>query len=121
MVSPRDARKAWVRRYTRQAPDAPPFGSAQWLALPDGPAKIAAVVRAAEAWAMDGDDLQARLGAELDALRLADKRAEDDAWHARQAAHRAAYDGKSGTFRPSPQIAEEVAQEWAEWVGGDVA
>ncbi|GAA0986880.1 hypothetical protein GCM10009562_39500 [Nocardioides aquaticus] len=110
-----------MRHYTRQAPDAPAFGSAAWLALPDGPAKIAAVVRAAEAWAMDGDDLQARLRAELEAARLADKRAEDAAWQTQGASHRAAYDGKSGTFRPDPEIAREVEQDWLAWTRGEVA
>jgi len=44
----------------------PPYGSAAWLALPEGSAeKIASVVVAAEAWAVDGDDIPERMRRDL--------------------------------------------------------
>jgi hypothetical protein len=46
VVSPVERRKAWARRFIAAAPDAPLCGSEEWLALPEGPAKVAAVVKA---------------------------------------------------------------------------
>ena len=86
------------------------YGSPEWLALPDGPEKVAAVVRAAECWVLDGELTRDRLYAEQ-------KSAEDRAFVAAREAHRAAWDGRRGCFRPDPAIAAEVEQEWREWVG----
>jgi hypothetical protein len=52
------------------------------------PARIAAVVIAAEAWAGDGDDIEHRLSVELDSSRFAFKQAEDTEYQTRAAAHR---------------------------------
>jgi hypothetical protein len=86
-----DARKRWARRLmTAPGGPVPAYGTAEWLALPEGdPAKVAAVVRAAECWACDADDLEARLRLEVETMSLAHKRAEDDAYAARRDAHRA--------------------------------
>ena len=66
----------------------PPYGSPEWLALPEGsPARMAAVVRAAEAWAQ-GDNLEDHLRLEVDLSRHAFKADEDDEYQARAAAHR---------------------------------
>jgi hypothetical protein len=49
------ARRAWARVLIRRAPDPPVYGSPEWLALDDtDPAKVAAVVAAAECWAQEG-------------------------------------------------------------------
>jgi hypothetical protein len=67
----------------------PPVRSPDWLALPEGhPAKVAAVVRAAEAWASTGDDLTANLSIEVDRLRTEHKRLDDAGYVARADAHR---------------------------------
>ena len=83
------ARHRWARSFIRRCPDAPPYGSAAWLALPEGDAgKVAAVVRAAECWATDGDNLEANLRAEVEALSAAHKAADDTEYVARRDAHR---------------------------------
>lgn len=68
---------------------------------------MAAVVVAAEAWATDGDDLEGRLRAEIDAGREAAKRAEDAEYQARRDAHRAEYGdparyASAGSHRAGP-------------------
>jgi hypothetical protein len=68
-------RRRWAYRMIQQSPTPPPvYGSPEWLALPEGsPEKVAAVVRAAEAWARQGDDLEANLRLEVDLSRRAFK------------------------------------------------
>ena len=57
------------------------YGDEDWCRLPqDHPARIAAVVAAAECHAEDGDDIPRRLRAELDAVRQADELAEREAF-----------------------------------------
>ncbi|WP_017583876.1 hypothetical protein [Nocardiopsis valliformis] len=61
----RSYRREWARRLISRgnAPTAPPprYGSEEWCNLPDShPAKIAAVVLAAESWAWGNDVLAAR-------------------------------------------------------------
>ncbi len=84
------ARRRWAYRMIRRCPEPPPlYGSAAWLALPEGsPARVAAVVRAAEAWAQCGDELEAELRTELDLAWRAHKAAEDAEYQAQAAAHR---------------------------------
>ncbi len=84
------ARRRWAYSLIRRASSPVPFyGSAEWLQLPDGtPAKVAAVVVAAESWARELDDLPERLEHELDERRRAEKAAEDADYQARAAAHR---------------------------------
>lgn len=61
----RSYRREWARRLISRGntPGNPPprYGSAEWCALPEShPAKIAAVVLAAESWAWGNDVLAAR-------------------------------------------------------------
>jgi hypothetical protein len=52
------------------------------------PARIAAVVIAAECWAVDDDEPEGRLSNALETSRVAFKAAEDAEYQARAAAHR---------------------------------
>lgn len=83
------ARRAWAYGMVRKVPaPPPPYGSPEWLALPDGDVrKVVAVVIAAESWARDGDDLEERLRMEVEALSLAYKQREDADYAADVAAH----------------------------------
>ncbi len=85
------ARRRWAFRMVERCQTPPPsYGSAEWLKLPEGDyRKVAAVVIAAEAWAVDGDNLEERLHAELAIEREAFKRAEDADYAARRDEHRA--------------------------------
>jgi hypothetical protein len=78
----------------------PVYGDATWLSLPDGdPLKVAAVVVAAESWAVDGDDIPGHLGIEVAASYVAHKQAEDAAYAANAEAHRVAYETvRRGTY-----------------------
>lgn len=59
------------------------YGDDLWHRLPqDHPARIAAVVVAAECWAADGDDLPGRLRADLAAARQAEDTLEAEAFAA---------------------------------------
>ena len=100
MVSPAERRKEWSRPYIRTAPESPAYGTPEWLALPEGPEKIAAVVRAAECWATDGDELEERLRLQLETSRLAHKQAEDAEYLARRDAWHTEWGNRS--FRPHP-------------------
>ncbi len=84
-------RRRWADSLIRKAGKPPPsYGSPAWLALPEGsPAKVASVVVAAEAWALDGDDVEARLHRQLEDERRAFKDAEDADYQARAVEHRA--------------------------------
>jgi PHD/YefM family antitoxin component YafN of YafNO toxin-antitoxin module len=119
-VSPAEQRRAWAYAMISRCHKPPAkYGSAEWLALPDGPEKVAAVVLAAEAWAIDGDTLLERLEAEVLFEREAFKMTEDAAYLARAEAHRQEWTGAG--FRPDPTIAADIDREWREWVGGDAA
>ncbi len=86
------ARRAWAYRLISRVATPPPlYGSAKWLALPDGDhAKVAAVVISAECWARGADELCDSLAAEIDAARAAHKKLDDAEYVARAEAHRAA-------------------------------
>lgn len=103
-----------MRHYVRQAPDAPAFGTPEWEALPDGPAKVAAVVRAAECWYRDGTTsaVTIRLTDELDARRLAYKQGYDDGWRVWR---------EVGQDQSPRAIRAEVEADWQAWVSGGVA
>lgn len=102
------AREGWAAQLIARAPDAPSYGSPEWLALPEGsPAKVAAVVRAAECWAVDGDELEERLRREVLALSHANKRAEDEEYAAQI----------SAPMRSMPDPAEIEAEYW-DWIRG---
>lgn len=105
-MSPVERRKAHARLFIRRAPDAPIYGSEEWLALPDGPAKVAAVYKAAEAWLTEHEEALARLRAEHLAAAMEAKRADDAAFVERREAHRRQW---SGSWRPHPANRREVA------------
>lgn len=115
-----NARREWARHLLAAAPDAPSYGSPEWLALPESsPAKVAAVVRAAECWAIDGDDLEARLRLEVLALSRAYKRAEDAEYVAGCKAWAKTWAG--GVHHPDPNLPARIEAEYREWLRGDVA
>ena len=110
-----DSRRRWAYRMIRRCPEPPPtYGSADWLALPEGsPAKVAAVIIAAEAWARMGDELEAEIRVELDLAWKAHKAAEDAEYRARAAAHREEW-GRlrgvpRGAFADSPEFGREAS------------
>lgn len=105
-------RQEWAAHLIQRGGTAiPVYGSPEWLTLPEShPAKIAAVVTAAESWASDGDDLDRRLRIEVLALSRANKWAED-----------AEYVAQIGVgYDRRPDTAELEAEFW-DWVRGDVA
>ncbi|MEJ7689031.1 MAG: hypothetical protein WKF76_00565 [Nocardioidaceae bacterium] len=73
-------------------------------------AKVAAVVRAAECWGVELDDLPDRLWHELDERRRAEKAEDDAAYLARAAAHRRDW----RHLRAVEPYAERRARELAE-------
>jgi hypothetical protein len=102
MVSPAEQRRAWAYALISRAATPPPaYGSVEWLALPDGPERVAAVILAAEKFALDWE---------------AQKAAEDAAFADRRSLHKTSWTGRE--FRPDPAIASDVDREWREWVGG---
>lgn len=83
------ARSRWANALIRRAPNPPRYGSREWHLLPEGsPAKVAAVVVAAECWAVDADNAEERLRRQLEAERRAFKHAEDADYQARAEEHR---------------------------------
>jgi hypothetical protein len=103
-----NARQEWAQRLIARHPSPPAYGSPEWLELPEShPAKIAAVVIAAECWATDGDELENRLRREVLALSRANKQAED-------AEYVASYQRPARTL---PDAAELEAEFW-EWIRG---
>lgn len=85
------ARRAWSRALIERAQPGPipEFGDADWLNLPDAhPAKVAAVVVAAESWVTEGEDAPTRLLTEVEALARSHKAAEDADYVDGMTAHR---------------------------------
>jgi hypothetical protein len=106
-VTPAEERRAWAYALISRASTPPPaYGSPQWLALPDGPEKVAAVVLAAEKCLIDWES---------------QKVLDDQVFAAERKAHRDAWDSQRGRFRPDPRIAVEIEREWQEWTRGEVA
>lgn len=87
------ARRRWAYSMLRRCETpCPPYGSPEWLALPEGsPYKVGAVVVAAEAWAKTGDTLAEDLWRELEDRRRLDKQHEDAQYVERAAEHRRQY------------------------------
>lgn len=103
-----NARQQWARLLIERHPRPPAYGSPEWLALPEShPAKIAAVVVAAECWSMDGDALEERLRLEVLALSRANKQAEDAEY----------VTGYQNPARTLPDPAELEAEYW-DWIRG---
>lgn len=71
-------RRIWATATIRTARDLGPiprYGSSEWFDLDSGdPRWLAAILVAAEAWALDADDVADRLAFELDAARAAEDR-----------------------------------------------
>jgi hypothetical protein len=104
-----NARREWAQRLIDRAPNPPAYNSPEWLALPEShPAKVAAVVVAAESWARDGDELEERLRREVLALSRANKQAED-------AEYVANYQRGYG---PDPELPAQVEAEYWDWIRG---
>lgn len=102
-------RRRWALALIQRAKaPVPPYGSQEWLALPDGPEKVCAVVFAAECWAVDGDDLDER-----------QKQLEDEQWQQRRDAHREKW--RDGHPKPNPDLAHQIKTEYEEWIGGGAA
>ncbi len=100
-----ERRRQWAYALISRCAEPPPsYLSAEWLALPDGPKKVAAVVLAAEAFAMEWESRKA---------------AEDVAFRADAEAHRSSWTGRG--FRPDPAIEDDIDREWQEWARGEVA
>lgn len=91
------------------------YGSPEWLALPDGPEKVAGVVAAAERSVYQDEVFELQTTAEALWMTHLAKLAEENDWHARRAHHREAWTGRS--FRADPTIKADIEQEWREWVG----
>lgn len=88
------ARRRWAHRMIRRAAYPPPYGSPEWLALPEGDvAKVAGVVVAAECWAQAGATLDDDLRREVEATREEHKLAEDAEYQQRAAAHQVEWSG----------------------------
>ena len=107
MVSAIERRKAWARRFISAAPTDVQYGSDEWLALPEGPAKWGVAIRAAECWQTDREET-------LQRIEAARKASEDAAYAARIDQHRRNWSGRG--FRPDPAIADDIEREWLEWV-----
>ena len=88
-------RSEWARRMiVRAGAPVSAYGSAEWLALPEGDSrKVAAVVVAAEARARESDQLEESLWAECIAASRAHKVAEDARHFASRDAHREEWAG----------------------------
>lgn len=99
------------------------FGSLEWTRLPDNhPDKLASAIVAALAWASEADDLEETLRAQVEAERLAFKRAEDEDYTARRDAWRRNWDADVPAMRADPSEGDRIEQEFREWVErGDAA
>lgn len=113
-----NARIEWAARLICAAEKPiPRYGDPAWHRLPEGsPAKVAAVVIAAECYAREADELEDRLRAEIEMSRAAFKADEDRDYCSRRDAHRESWTGTG--FRPDPAIRDEIAAEWAAWMDG---
>jgi hypothetical protein len=102
VVTPAEQRRAWAYALISRASTPPPaYGSVEWLALPDGPEKVAAVILAAEKCLLDWE---------------AQKVLEDRTFAEQGADHRRVWTGRG--VRPDPHMAADVEREWREWIGG---
>lgn len=119
-MSAAEDRRRWAYGYLRRVSKPPPaYGTPEFLALPEGPEKWAACVRAAEAWAGDGEDLELKLRIEVEAMQRAYKLAEDTDWNQRREAHEQSWTGTG--FRRDPAVDAEVEDEWRAWVNGEAS
>lgn len=76
-------RRAWARQYTENVTGIPAYGSTEWAQLhPGDPRKLAAAIQAAEAWAMEGEDLEVEHAQRLYDLQRAREQTQAEADHA---------------------------------------
>jgi len=117
-MSATSQRRRWAYSLIRKAEMPPPsYGSEAWLALPDGSDdKVAAVVVAAEAWAVDGDNVEGRLRDELEDRAAAEKHVEDADYQALATEHRKRW-RHLGLVRPGRYAGQVVRP--LEQVGAD--
>ncbi|MGB3761836.1 MAG: hypothetical protein WA966_01335 [Ornithinimicrobium sp.] len=116
------ARREWAETFLAAANGAvPEYGSPEWVALPHGPEKVASAVRAAEDWLVECRFAELDQHAREAYRAFRSKDADDASWRAAGRAHSASWDSRAGQFKPCPQIAAEVAQEWVEWARGEAA
>ncbi|WP_137292020.1 hypothetical protein [Nocardioides dongxiaopingii] len=114
-MSAAEQRRQWAQGIlSRATGDVPEYMSDEWVDLPDGPEKVAAVVRAAECWAVDCELRDLEQLVFLNGLRHAHKRDEDAAFVARGSDHKQQWTGRG--FRPSPSVENDVRAGWGEWV-----
>ena len=113
-------RRAWAKalRDRAQGP-VPVYGSPEWVALPDGPEKVAACVAAAERCVYQDEITDLETTATARWLTHLHDLAEQGDWEARQQYHRRSWTGQA--FRPDPAIDAEVEAEFDAWARGDVA
>ena len=88
------------------------FGTPEWCEMEEGPAKWAAVVRAAECWLTELEDSLACFRAECLGAAHEAKVAEDAAYVRNRDDWRRAWTGRG--FRPDPVIAADIEREWRE-------
>ncbi len=119
-------RRRWAYGLISRSPNPPPaYGSADWLALPEGSVtKVASCVIAAETWAQGGDTLVDDLRRDVDNARRSFKKIEDEEYRQRADDHRRAWATPTGrTFvqRRRAQL-EAVAPREGDFLGrGNVA
>ena len=111
MVSAGEERRKWaLAMMGRARGPIVAYGSPEWHALPDGPEKVAAVIKAAECYVIECQLFDERLEAER-------KSADDRAWLSARERHRAAWDAQRGAYQPDPALADDIDHEWRQWVG----
>lgn len=102
-------RRTWAHRITTRAATTGPiplYGSAEWARLPaDDPRKAASAVRAAEAWARQGDDLKHTALQQAYNLR----RADDEFWEHMFARRRDMVDDHLDRVRVNTQRRQQPA------------
>ena len=100
-----------------RAPGAPIYGSAAFLALSDGPERVASVVRAAEAWATEGEQIEVLLAEQVEALRRAYAAGVAEGYRRRVDDHRGDVQ-RMARHEPDPRLAAEVEADFRTWARG---
>lgn len=101
MVTAGERRREWAYAMISRCKTPPPgYGTPEWLALPDGVEKVAAVILAAEKCAIDAEAAKAE---------------EDRLWASQRATHAASWTGRG--FRRDPTLEADVEREWRDWLG----
>lgn len=119
-------RREWAQVLMARAPSAPLYGSPEWEALPDGPEKVAAVVRAAEAWVVEGERLPEQVRVDVEAIQRAYKDGVDDEFHRRADEHQARWSTLATLPTPfagqrPPRPLEEIGADYIKRLRGEVA